>query len=304
MGTATLVAALVAFAPAPSAHPEPEVPAAASDPLPALGLERFAWPTQPRQLWLGLGVGGIYLPSSLSGFSRNAWTISTPMTWSLAPTRRVAFGGRHSMVWYDASDTRTRLSDHSGEFVVDVSRLDPRRQHRVSATADLLELDKFRVNESGVELGIGGVRSTVLGLGYSARFVLGSAWVLGWQAHLRYAWVFSNTQRQARVALRGEYYPRPNQNISATLVGHFVHRDEEQYAKNLTRTTVHGQLRVGYGWMSRALTEGPRPFHLGWYVNLRAATSFLSGEAPVYEVRNDTLTTPYGDAHVGMHARW
>jgi hypothetical protein len=272
--------------------------------VPDLGLERFAWPTAPRQLWLGLGVGGIYLPSSISGFSRNAWTLNTPLSWSFAPTRRVAFGGRHAMVWYDATDTRTRLSDHSGEFVVDVSRLDPRRQHRISLTADLHELDKFRVNDSGVELGIGGVRDSIIGLGYSARFVLNKAWVLGWQAHLRYAWVFANTQRQARVAIRGEYYPRPNQNISATLVGHFVHRDAEQYAKLLPRTTVHGQVRVGYGWMSQPLTEGPRPFHLGWYVNLRAATSFLSGESPVYEVRNDTLTTPYGDAHVGMQARW
>lgn len=291
-----LLAALAASAPAAPSTPD------AADPLPDLGLMRLSWPSADREIWAGVGVGGIYLPASISGFSRDVWTVRMPLSWAFAPTRRLRLGGRHAPVWYDSSDVRTRLSEHSGEVAVELGALDPRRRHRLLVSGEVRELDKFTINDSGVEIAVGGVRDAILGVGYGTRLVLGHSWALSALGHARYVWVFANTQRQARLVFRAEYFLRPNQAVSTTVVGHLVHRDAQQYAKALARTSVHGQLHVGYRWLAPT-REASNP-RLGFYLNLRGATSFLSGEAPVYEVRADGLTTPYADGSAGVHLSW
>lgn len=264
---------------------------------------RFAWPSASSELWLGVGVGGVYIPGSVSGFSRDVWTVRAPVGWAFAPVPRVHFGGRHAMVWYDSRDARTRLGEHSGEVAIELGPLDPRLRHRLLFSGEVRELDKFTVNASGVQIAIGGVRDAILGVGYGTRVVVGRSWALSGLVHARYVWVFTNTQRQGRLAFRAEHYLRPNHVLSAMLVGHLVHRDAEQYAKKLPRMSTHAQAEFGYGWLSPA-GESPTELRWGFYLKLRGATSFLSGEAPVYEVRADGLTTPYADASGGVHMRW
>ena len=90
----------------------------AVDPPPDLGSMRFVFPVAKRELWLGLGLGGVYLPSSISGFSRDVWTARAPLGWAFGLVPRIKLGGRHAMVWYDSTDARTRLSEHDGELAI------------------------------------------------------------------------------------------------------------------------------------------------------------------------------------------
>ncbi|MBC8067913.1 MAG: hypothetical protein IAG13_06220 [Deltaproteobacteria bacterium] len=65
---------------------------------------------------------------------------------------------------------------------------------------------------------------------------------------------------------------------------------------SLPRRGVNGQLAAEYGWMSR---HGVGPM-----VRVRYATGFLSGEAPIFELRQESLNASYGDVTIGLRARW
>jgi hypothetical protein len=263
---------------------------------PDLGMVRFRDPAQRRMLWFGLGGAGIYLPAQLTRFDRPVWMARAPASWAAALTPWMAIGGRHSLIWYDASTVRTRIHEQMVELSGAPSWGKHRFRDRLSLAVEVRDLKRTRIASTGAIFPVGGVRDVVVGLGYGAEHPVARRWRLGWQANGRLVWVFNDTQRQLRAAFRAAVTPRRGHEFSMAIVGHLVHRDPDQYAKGLPELTVHGQLVLDYAWMSR---KG-----IGVFVRPRVASSFLSGEAPLYEVRGETLNSPFGDVTVGLRARW
>ena len=64
----------------------------------------------------------------------------------------------------------------------------------------------------------------------------------------------------------------------------------------IDRVTVAGVANLDYAWFGRR--------RVGPWVRLHYATSFRSGEAPVYEMREEAINTHYGELSVGLRAVW
>ena len=96
--------------------------------------------------------------------------------------------------------------------------------------------------------------------------------------------------------MRLAFHPRPPHRLSLDAVGYYVNRDPEQAGNPLPRNSVYGQVGLGYSWISRA--------GVGPWTQVRANSGFMSGEAPVYEIREEALNAGYGEVLVGMLARW
>jgi hypothetical protein len=139
------------------------------------------------------------------------------------------------------------------------------------------------------------LHDTVVHLGYGFDHQLGARWRLGWHAQGRYAWVGSDTQRHVRLSTRLAWNPRPAHRLSVDAVGYYVNRDAG-LAIPRARHSVIGQFGLGYAWVGKA--------GVGPWTNVRATTAFQSGEAPVYELREESLEAAYGEVLVGMMARW
>jgi hypothetical protein len=138
-----------------------------------------------------------------------------------------------------------------------------------------------------------------LSLGYGMDHRLARRWSLGWNLQGRYVWVFIDTQRQIRASLRPTVVLRDRHRLALELVGFLVHRDEDQFGElddPADRLTVNGQVAFEHTWMSR---KG-----VGTFAALRYATSFMSGQAPMYEVREEAINTHYGELSVGFRAVW
>jgi hypothetical protein len=136
----------------------------------------------------------------------------------------------------------------------------------------------------------------VLHFGYGMEHALGRRFVLGWRAHLRQVWVYLDTQRQVRASVRAAFVPRPRHRLALEGVGFYVNRDLDQAGEPLPRHSVHGQLIGEYQWMSA--------HHVGLVVGARYATSFLAGEVPIFEAREEALATHYGELFAGVRVVW
>jgi hypothetical protein len=264
---------------------------------PDLGTIRYRDPTARRQLWFDLSGAGAYVPESFRLFDRDVWTAGVYLGWALNLRPGLSVGGRHGLVWYDAGSLRTRLHRHelslSGQ-ILGLDSVPSRLRDRLELG---IEFHKVALSViDGVGFRLGGVDDVVMRLGYGMEHPLGDRLFLGWNAQGRFVWLFNNTQRQGRVSLRLAWRPRPAHEIKAESVAFLVHRDPRQYGKPLPRTTLNGQFGVGYAWMSR--------LGLGPFVEARYYTGFLSGEAPVFEVREEALNAPYADVSVGVRASW
>lgn len=80
------------------------------------------------------------------------------------------------------------------------------------------------------------------------------------------------------------------------LTGFVVHRDARQFGNALPRVSPVGQAAVHYAWMGRR--------GLGLFARLRFTSSLFSGEAPVYEVREEALNNAYAEASLGLRFAW
>lgn len=262
-------------------------------PYPELGPIRYRDPESRRTLWLGLDASGTVLPSSLGLSDQMTRAVRPAGAWAFALTPWLALGGRHDVAWYEAGDRSLRVHGHQVELSsrpLAASRstdaLDDRLAFGVTTHA-------IRWSTSGDAAGVG---DTILHLGYGLDHLLGTRWRLGWQAQARYAWVPEDIQRQVRVSARVAFNPRPAHRLSLDAVGYYVNRDDPQGTEPLPRHSVLGQFGLGYAWVGRA--------GVGPWTNIRATTHFLSGEAPVYELRDEALEAGYGEVLVGMLARW
>jgi hypothetical protein len=268
-------------------------------PYPELGPIRYRDPESRRTLWLGADASGTYLPSSLGLADHAVWTVRPAGAWAFALTPWLALGGRHEVAWYDADDRRIRVHGHQVEL--------SSRPLATSRSADALD-DRLAVgvtthairwsDEGDTSSAVADLDDTILHLGYGLDHLLGTRWRLGWHVQGRHGWLPQGTQRQVRASTRVAFNPRPAHRLSLDAVGYYVNRDHPGSGGGdaLPRHSVHGQLGLGYAWVGRA--------GVGPWTNVRATTSFLSGEAPVYELREEALTAAYGEVLVGMLARW
>lgn len=265
--------------------------------VPDLDRIRFRDPVRARQIWLGAEVGGIGLPASLGLFNRTVWTLHGAPSWALALTEWLTIGGRHGFVLYDAGNVRLREHDHQVEVSARTLALRSRPRRFVDRVA--IGVSTHAIKKStidGIGFKLGGVNDTIVHASYGLSHALGKRWRLGWQAQARYAWVLADTQRQLRAAVRASVRLGLGHRIATQLVGYYVHRDEDPAGNPLPRHGVYGQVRADWVWMSR--------HGIGPMVAARFLSSFRSGEAPTYEIREEALNNRYGEVIVGMRARW
>jgi len=293
----------------PDVTDEPEdidtVPAATTNAYPItrqftdLGTIRYVDPDDRRELWLGVDVGGAYVPEQLGLFDRTLWTVRFEPAYAVALTDYLAFGGRHGLVWYDAENIRARYHHHELEISgrpteaakssLDLSdRLAFGFEHHNLRLADL-EGDKFK---------LGGVLDYVLRLGYGMRHHITGRVDIDWNVQGRYVWLFEDTQRQVRASLRlmGRPGRKRGHQLGLELTGFIIHRDERQFGNELERVSPEGQIAATYEWMS--------PRGLGLFSKLRFTSALFSGEAPVYEVREEALNNVYIEASLGFRWAW
>jgi hypothetical protein len=261
---------------------------------------RYRDPAERREIWLGAEVGGVVLPARLGLSDRTIWTVRSTGAWAVAATPWLAAGGRHSLSWYEASGVgsalRLRLHEHQLELSGRPMAAGwfPRMDDRLAIGFDTHRVDNVRVDD--VDFKVGGLKDTIAHVGYGIEHLLGRRWALGWRVQGRYAWVFVDTQRQLRASVRATVWPRPPHAISLEAIGYYVNRNADQFGNDLPRNSVHGQFALDYAWLSR--------YGVGVGTRARFATSYLSGEAPVYEVREEALNNLYGDLTVGLRAVW
>ncbi len=266
-------------------------------PFPELGRIRYRDPEVRRTVWLGFDASGAYMPASLGLFDRTVWTVRPAGSWAVALAPWLALGGRHSIAWYDAQNIRTRVHAHQVELSgrpLGASRPDAALDDRLALGVSSHAIRWSEVGDLAIEPG--GLDDTIVHLGYGLDHLMGTRWRLGWQAQVRYAWVYQDTQHHARLSTRLAFNPRPAHRLSAAAVGYYVNRDAQQLGNPLPRHSILGQFGLGYAWVANA--------GIGPWLDVRYNTSFMSGEAPVYEIREEALNADYGEVLVGMMARW
>ncbi len=277
--------------PSPKARPRVD---GAPRVVPDLGIVRYADPAERRAAWLGFDLAASVVPRQLGLFDRTVWLVRGTPAWALALTPWLAVGGRHGLAWYDAGNARSRIHEHQLELSGQPAFRRASIQDRLAIGVETHNFTLLRVG--GVDFKIAGIKDVVATLGYGMDHELARRWTLGWQLQLRHVWVFLDTQRQARLSVRVAFLPRPGHRLALEAIGFLVHRDEDQAGEPLPRTGLYGQIALDYTWMSR--------HNVGLTVRPRFASSFLSGEAPVYEIREEALDNMYADILVGFRAVW
>lgn len=257
--------------------------------------------TCERPIAMRVSGTGIYLPAALIRGDDSLWTFRPAGDWAINLHRRVAIDGSSSVVVYETANTRLRVHDHRVALAGAPARHRLRAGHedRLEFSAATHTLILLRIQNDGTwqDFDIGGVRDLVLRLGYGIDHTIAPRFSLGWQVRPGFAWVFLDTQRLLHVATRATLRPRPNHELALTLGGHLVHRDESQFgAGDLDRVSLHGEAGLAWSWLSRR--------GVGLTVAGRGLSSLFSGEAPLYEVRSETLRTPYAELTAGVLAAW
>lgn len=262
---------------------------------PDMGIVRFRDPSCRRDVWLGADVGGVVLPKNLGPLDRTVWTVRAGPAWAIRLAPWLSAGGRHGIAIYDAGDVRLRVHDHQVELAAHPMRDRRATMHdRLSAGIETHAVLAQRID--GRQFRLGGVRDLVAYVGYGIDHTVAPRWRLGWQAHFRHAWLFHDTQRQLRLGVRLAFTPRPAHRLSVAALGFLVDRNPDQAGRPMPRRTVVGQVAAEYAWMSRV--------GIGPSLQVRYSTGFLTGEAPVYELRSEVLHADYADATIGLRAVW
>ena len=284
-----------ASAPQGSSAPAPAPDARGQ--TPDVDIVRYRDPAARREIWLGFDVGGMVLPERLGLFDRRIWTVHGAPGWALGLTDWLSIGGRHAVVLYDAVNIRLREHDHQVEVsarTLGLRRSRPQLRDRFAVGVSTHAIKK--TTTGGVELKPGGLNDTIVHVSYGISHDLGRRWRLGWQVQARHAWVFRDTQRQLRAALRASVYPRPAHRLAAEAVAYYIHRDPDQAGQPLPRNSVVGQFAGEWTYLTRV--------GVGPMLRARLLTTFRSGEAPAYEIREEALNNLYGEAIVGLRAVW
>ncbi len=282
-------------------------PARATEPVrpdrvhPDLGPVRYRDPASRREVWLGLDVGGVAVPRRLGLYEDRIWTARVAPTWAVALVPGLAIGGRHSMTLYDVTggDGSIRLRQHAHQLEVSASPLHAlrgtRARDRLFIGVHTHVIPYMRVDD--VEVRVGGVRDTVLDVGYGLSHPFASRWRFDWRIAARHAWVFLDQQTQLHASARLVVHPRPGHVLWAEAGLYAVGRDEGGAQRSVYgRRTAHGVFAGQYAWMSR--------FGVGPFVRGDVATHFAAGRMPVFETRTAALDSAYADVTVGLRVAW
>jgi len=268
--------------------------------VPELSEIRYQDPVGKREIWAGFDFSGSVLPRRLAPFNFRVWTVQPQVSWAISLAPFVALGGRHGLSWYDATSDESSVRSRVHKHHLELSFQPLRWRH--GGLADRLTLfyashDIAEVVVEGTDFHLGGLNDYIMGLGYGIDHPVARRWSVAWQLQLRHAWVFQNTQRQARASLRVLVEPRARHQLYTEAVGYVVHRDDDQFGiGGLELWSVVGQFKLGYRWMS--------VHRLGFDVHGRFNTAFMVGEAPVYELRAESIEAVYGELSVGFRGAW
>lgn len=287
---------LVAFARPPRA-PGDHAALQARATVPDLDIVRYRDPEVRREIWVGADVGGVVVPASVGLFDRTMWTVHGTPAWAFALTDWLTLGGRHTMALYDADNIRLREHDHQVELSArTLSLRGPGRQltDRAAIGVSTHAIKKTTIDE--IEVKPGGLSDTILHAAYGMSHTLGRRVRLGWRLQGRHAWVLKHTQRQVRAAVRASIFVRRRHRLAVEAIGYYVNREADQGTGRLPRNGVSGQWTAEWIWMA--------PAGIGPLVRARFMSAFRTGEAPIYEFREEALDTVYGELIVGMRAIW
>lgn len=205
------------------------------------------------------------------------------------------------MAWYGTQgrtqDVSLRLQEHqfelSGQPMLRTA-LAGKMRDRLAVGFETHRIAKVTVG--GDEFRIGGFQDVIAQVSYGIDHRLATQWWLAWRAAGRYGWVFVDSQRHLRLNARILFSPKPRHAVSLEGTFFYVHRNPDQAGNDLPRNSVQGQVALDYAWLSRV--------GVGVGVRTRYASSYLTGEAPVYELREESLNTSYADLTVGLRAVW
>ncbi len=268
-----------------------------------LGTIRYLSPATPREFWLGLDFGGVYVPDNLiANFARDIWTMRLTFPWAVALTPWLSVGGRHELAWYDAENVRAQYSNQEVSIA-----LSPTTWRTLpGVTQDRLEFgfeahDMFRTTlfgDNGLRqvLHLGGIFDRVIYIGYGMSHRVRPKLSIDWNTQGRFVWLFINTQKQLRTSARLRWNPRPAHTVSIESVGFLIFREKVQAGNLLPRAGIIGQFAAQYDWMSKR--------KVGLFARAWFSTSFLSGTSPVFEIREEAINQPYGELSMGLRARW
>jgi len=285
----------LALVPAAGRPARAGAPAAGRQAPPDLDRLRFRMPRVPRRIWTEIRAGGAYLPAKVTDLPASAATAYGTVAWTLALARRIAAHAGHTLAVYRAGDVTLQGSEHDLGVAVEVA--DGRLGRRPARAFLDLGAGVHVLKRSWVDgrlFKFGGLWDTVAGIGLAVEHDLGRRVRLGWRLDGRWVWVFTSTQRQARAAVRVETDWGRGHTFGLVATGYLVHRDRRQFGRRFPRVGGVGQAEVRYGFQGRR--------GVGPVVRVRYTTGFRSGEAPVYEVRAETLTRHYADVWVGIAA--
>ncbi len=261
--------------------------------VPDLDRIRLRMPALPKRVWLEGRLGGAYLPAAVTDLSANASTIYGTLAWSFSFARWLAAHGTHTVAGYRARNVVLQGSEHDLGLAVTV--LDGAVGQRPARGFLDLTGSVHVIKRSWVDgrlFKLGGLWDSVAGIGLAFEHDLPRRVRLGWRIDGRWVWVFTSTQRQVRAVVRVEAEPRRGHVLGAIVTGTLVHRDARQFGRRLPRVGPVGQAELRYAYFGRR--------GVGPVVRLRYSTGFRSSEAPVYEVRAETLTTHYADLWFGV----
>ena len=275
------------------------VASAAADPLQTV---RYRDPTEKGSVQLGYDIGGIYVPASWGLLERSedpdigeqdVSTVRHGPAWAMALGSRIAVAGRHQMIRFSADDRELRVTHHelqlSGRPFFDPQR-DPTIHERAAVGLEYHDVNEFVVG--GQDFSVGGVTDRVFHLGYGLEHSLWRHYFLAYRLQWRWAKLGPSKQQHLRAATRVGWELAEGHEIFAEGVLFFVMREEEQRGKALPTETFHAQMAGQYHWMS--------DYHLGLFVEGRAFTGFLSGQAPVYELETSALSQRYAEVTFGV----
>lgn len=262
---------------------------------PDLGVMRFRDPACRRALWLGAETAGVAVPASVGLADQTLWVLRGAGTWSMRLAPWASVGGRHGGTMFSMGTARLGVREHRLE-----TAFHPWSTRRAGLHDRLVVgIESHTLGRAyfdGVEFRPGGVRDFVAALGYGADHSVAKRWSLGWQVQGRHAWLYRSTQRQLHVGLRVAVTPRPAHRLEATPSLFVIHRDADQGGRRLPRLTSNLQVAASYSWMSRV--------GVGVFVGGRYTSAFLTGEAPMYELRSESLQQHYVEGQVGLRAVW
>lgn len=286
---------ITATADAAAAPPSTAIACASSVEHPDLGVMRFRDPACRRALWLGAESAGVAIPASLGLAEHTLWVVRGAGTWSLRLARWASAGGRHGGTIFSSGNARLGVREHRFETAFHPWATRNARLHdRLSVGIETHNLSRAHLD--GIEFRPGGVRDFVASLGYGADHSVARRWNVGWQVQGRHAWLYRATQRQLHLGVRVAVTPAPAHRLEATPSLYVIHRDADQGGRRLPRLGTNLQVAASYSWMSRA--------GVGVFVGGRYASAFLTGEAPMYELRSESLEQHYVEGQLGLRAVW